>query len=82
MVQAINRALEQAPGTDERVIVMGQDVGKLGDVNLVFEGLQAKYGELRLTDTGIREATILGQAIGSAMRARLWSVVAGRWSSA
>jgi pyruvate/2-oxoglutarate/acetoin dehydrogenase E1 component len=43
-------------------------VGRLGDVNLVFEGLQAKYGDLRITDTGIREATILGQAIGAAMR--------------
>jgi len=53
---------------DPRIFVIGEDVGRLGDVNLVFEGLQAKYGELRLTDTGIREATILGQAIGSAMR--------------
>jgi 2-oxoisovalerate dehydrogenase E1 component len=53
---------------DPRIFVVGEDVGKLGDVNLVFEGLQAKYGELRLTDTGIREATILGQATGSAMR--------------
>jgi pyruvate/2-oxoglutarate/acetoin dehydrogenase E1 component/TPP-dependent pyruvate/acetoin dehydrogenase alpha subunit len=53
---------------DSRIFVIGEDVGKLGDVNLVFEGLQAKYGELRLTDTGIREATILGQATGSAMR--------------
>ena len=53
---------------DPRIFVIGEDVGRLGDVNLVFEGLQAKYGELRLTDTGIREATILGQAIGAAMR--------------
>ncbi|TMD20910.1 MAG: transketolase [Chloroflexi bacterium] len=53
---------------DSRIFVIGEDVGKLGDVNLVFEGLQAKYGELRVTDTGIREATILGQATGSAMR--------------
>jgi 2-oxoisovalerate dehydrogenase E1 component len=53
---------------DPRIFVIGEDVGRLGDVNLVFEGLQAKYGDLRLTDTGIREATILGQAIGSAMR--------------
>jgi pyruvate/2-oxoglutarate/acetoin dehydrogenase E1 component len=53
---------------DPRIFVIGEDVGKLGDVNLVFEGLQAKYGEWRLTDTGIREATILGQAIGAAMR--------------
>ena len=53
---------------DPRIFVVGEDVGKLGDVNLVFEGLQAKYGELRVTDTGIREATILGQATGTAMR--------------
>jgi pyruvate/2-oxoglutarate/acetoin dehydrogenase E1 component/TPP-dependent pyruvate/acetoin dehydrogenase alpha subunit len=53
---------------DPRLFVIGEDVGKLGDVNLVFEGLQAKHGDLRLTDTGIREATILGQSIGSAMR--------------
>jgi pyruvate/2-oxoglutarate/acetoin dehydrogenase E1 component/TPP-dependent pyruvate/acetoin dehydrogenase alpha subunit len=53
---------------DPRIFVIGEDVGRLGDVNLVFEGLQAKHGELRLTDTGIREATILGQAIGAAMR--------------
>ena len=53
---------------DPRLFVMGEDVGRLGDVNLVFEGLQAKYGDLRITDTGIREATILGQSIGAAMR--------------
>ena len=53
---------------DPRIFVVGEDVGRLGDVNLVFEGLQAKYGDLRLTDTGIREATILGQATGCAMR--------------
>ena len=53
---------------DRRLFVLGEDVGKLGDVNLVFEGLQAKYGERRFTDTGIREATILGQGIGAALR--------------
>ena len=53
---------------DRRLFVMGEDVGKLGDVNLVFEGLQAKYGDRRFTDTGIREATILGQGIGTALR--------------
>lgn len=51
-----------------RFFALGEDVGKLGDVNLVFEGLNAKYGDLRVTDTGIREATILGQGIGSALR--------------
>ena len=53
---------------DRRLFVLGEDVGKLGDVNLVFEGLQAKYGDRRFTDTGIREATILGQGIGAALR--------------
>jgi 2-oxoisovalerate dehydrogenase E1 component len=53
---------------DPRIHVIGEDIGKLGDVNLVFEGLQAKHGPLRLTDTGIREATIMGQGIGAALR--------------
>jgi pyruvate/2-oxoglutarate/acetoin dehydrogenase E1 component/TPP-dependent pyruvate/acetoin dehydrogenase alpha subunit len=53
---------------DPRLFVIGEDVGRLGDVNLVFEGLQAKYGDRRFTDTGIREATILGQGIGTAIR--------------
>lgn len=48
--------------------VLGEDVGKLGDVNLVFEGLNAKFGDLRVTDTGIREASILGQGLGAAIR--------------
>lgn len=47
---------------------IGEDVGKIGDVNQAFAGLQEKYGELRVTDTGIREATILGQGLGAALR--------------
>jgi len=50
------------------LIAFGEDVGKIGDVNQGFAGLQAKYGEIRITDTGIREATIVGQAIGAALR--------------
>jgi len=50
------------------LFAIGEDVGKIGDVNQGFAGLQAKYGELRVTDTGIRETTIIGQGIGSAMR--------------
>jgi pyruvate/2-oxoglutarate/acetoin dehydrogenase E1 component len=50
------------------VLIFGEDVGKIGGVNQTCEGLQDKYGELRVTDTGIREATIVGQAIGLAMR--------------
>jgi pyruvate/2-oxoglutarate/acetoin dehydrogenase E1 component/TPP-dependent pyruvate/acetoin dehydrogenase alpha subunit len=50
------------------VIAIGEDIGKIGDVNQGFAGLQEKYGELRITDTGIRETTIIGQGIGAAMR--------------
>ncbi len=49
-------------------LVFGEDSGAIGDVNQGLEGLQEKYGELRISDTGIREATILGQGIGLAMR--------------
>jgi pyruvate/2-oxoglutarate/acetoin dehydrogenase E1 component len=49
-------------------LIFGEDVGKIGGVNQTMEGLQNKYGELRVTDTGIREATIIGQGIGLAMR--------------
>lgn len=66
--QVLLRNFDANFARDPRIFVIGEDVGRLGDVNLVFEGLQAKYGDLRLTDTGIREATILGQAIGAAMR--------------
>lgn len=50
------------------IVVFGEDSGKLGDVNKGLEGLQEKYGKLRVSDTGIREATIVGQGIGMAMR--------------
>ncbi len=49
-------------------LVFGEDTGKLGDVNKGLENMQDKYGELRVRDTGIREATILGQGIGMALR--------------
>ena len=49
-------------------LVFGEDAGTIGDVNQGLEGLQEKYGELRVADVGIREATILGQGIGMAMR--------------
>ncbi|HEV2250911.1 MAG TPA: thiamine pyrophosphate-dependent enzyme [Candidatus Limnocylindria bacterium] len=62
------RNFDLAFARDPRLFVLGEDVGRLGDVNLVFEGLQAKYGDRRFTDTGIREATILGQGIGAALR--------------
>ncbi len=50
------------------VVIFGEDAGKIGGVNQGLEGLQKKYGEIRVFDTGIREATILGQAIGLALR--------------
>lgn len=50
------------------LIAFGEDVGKIGGVNQTYEGLQEKYGSLRISDTGIREATIIGQGIGLAMR--------------
>jgi len=53
---------------DPRIVIFGEDTGKIGDVNKSLEGLQAKYGELRVTDTGIRESTIVGQGVGMALR--------------
>lgn len=53
---------------DPRVVAYGEDVGKIGDVNQAFAGLQDKYGELRVQDTSIRETTIVGQGIGAALR--------------
>ncbi len=53
---------------DPRVFAFGEDLGKIGDVNQGFAGLQEKYGESRVFDTGIRELTIIGQGIGAAMR--------------
>ncbi|MFC2081171.1 thiamine pyrophosphate-dependent enzyme [Bacteroidota bacterium] len=50
------------------LVTFGEDTGKIGGVNQSLEGLQDKYGELRITDTGIRENTIIGQGIGMAMR--------------
>ena len=66
--EVVNAGFDAMLKRDPRVIAFGEDVGKLGDVNQGFAGLQAKYGELRVSDTGIREATIIGQAIGMAMR--------------
>ncbi len=66
--EVINACFDAAMGRDPRVIAFGEDVGRLGDVNQGFRGLQAKYGELRVSDTSIRESTILGQAIGLALR--------------
>ncbi len=53
---------------DPRIVAFGEDLGKIGDVNQAFAGLQEKYGDLRVIDTSIRESTIMGQGIGVAMR--------------
>ncbi|MDP4267067.1 MAG: thiamine pyrophosphate-dependent enzyme [Bacteroidota bacterium] len=55
-------------GKYPELLIFGEDVGHLGGVNQTYEGLQLKYGEDRVTDTGIRESTIIGQGIGLAMR--------------
>lgn len=66
--EVMNACFDAALTRDPRVIAFGEDVGKIGDVNQGFAGLQAKHGELRVADAGIREVTIMGQAIGMAMR--------------
>jgi pyruvate/2-oxoglutarate/acetoin dehydrogenase E1 component len=66
--QVLNAAFEAMLARDPRVIAFGEDVGMLGGVNQTWAGLQEKFGSSRVTDTGIREATILGQAIGMAVR--------------
>jgi pyruvate dehydrogenase E1 component beta subunit len=67
MVEAINCALAQALAADERVIVMGQDVGKLGGVFRVTDGLQARFGSRRVFDTPLAESAIVGTAFGMAL---------------
>jgi 2-oxoisovalerate dehydrogenase E1 component len=64
LLACFDAALERDP----RVFAFGEDVGKIGDVNQAFAGLQDKYGEIRVMDTGIRESTIIGQGIGTALR--------------
>jgi 2-oxoisovalerate dehydrogenase E1 component len=54
--------------SDPRLLIFGEDAGMIGGVNQTLEGMQKKYGEMRVSDTGIREATIAGQGIGLAMR--------------
>ena len=64
----INKCFDSILGRDQRTFLIGEDIGQLGGVNLEFDGLQEKYGEERITDTGIRELTIFGQGLGVAMR--------------
>jgi len=66
--EILNAGFDAALARLPNLVAFGEDVGKLGDVNQGFLGLQEKYGELRVSDTGIREQTIMGQAIGAALR--------------
>ncbi len=66
--EVLRACFAEALERDPRVLAFGEDVGKIGDVNQGFAGLQEKFGELRVTDTGIRECTIVGQGIGLALR--------------
>jgi pyruvate/2-oxoglutarate/acetoin dehydrogenase E1 component len=66
--EVLNKVFDSILEKENRFFAIGEDVGKIGDVNQGFSGLQAKYGELRITDTGIREMTIVGQGLGAAMR--------------
>ncbi|MCZ2101440.1 MAG: transketolase [Chitinophagales bacterium] len=66
--QVLNHYFDALLASNPYVIAFGEDVGQIGDVNQGFAGLQQKYGHERVFDTGIREWTIMGQAIGGAMR--------------
>ncbi|WMN07069.1 thiamine pyrophosphate-dependent enzyme [Marivirga arenosa] len=66
--EVLQACFDAALARDPRVFAFGEDVGKIGDVNQAFAGLQEKHGELRVMDTGIRECTIMGQGIGAALR--------------
>lgn len=66
--EILNKYFDITFANNPAVIAFGEDLGKIGDVNQGFAGLQEKYGEQRIFDTGIREATIIGQGIGMAMR--------------
>jgi len=66
--EVLNACFDAAFERIPELIAFGEDLGHIGDVNQGFAGLQEKYGEVRIMDTGIREASILGQGIGAAMR--------------
>lgn len=66
--EVLNKYFDQLFATNKKVVAFGEDVGKIGDVNQGFSGLQNKYGVNRIFDTGIRENTIIGQGLGLALR--------------
>ncbi|MBI4393309.1 MAG: alpha-ketoacid dehydrogenase subunit beta [Euryarchaeota archaeon] len=67
LIQAVTHTLDHALGTDESVVVFGEDVGKNGGVFRATDGLQAKYGEKRVFDTPLNESGIIGTAVGMAL---------------
>jgi pyruvate/2-oxoglutarate/acetoin dehydrogenase E1 component/TPP-dependent pyruvate/acetoin dehydrogenase alpha subunit len=66
--EILNKYFDQLFSSNPKVVAFGEDMGLIGDVNQGFAGLQAKHGEERIFDTGIRELTIMGQGIGLAFR--------------
>ena len=66
--EVLNKYFDRLFANNPKVLAFGEDLGYIGDVNQGFAGLQAKYGEERIFDTGIREVTIMGQGIGLALR--------------
>ena len=66
--EVLNRYFDELFAANKKVIAFGEDLGFIGDVNQGFSGLQKKYGDNRIFDTGIRELTIMGQGIGLALR--------------
>ncbi len=66
--EILNFCFDAAFSRDNRLVAFGEDLGKIGDVNQGFNGLQSKHGEHRIFDVGIREATIMGQGLGMALR--------------
>ena len=66
--EILNACFDANFARDKTIVAFGEDLGAIGDVNQGFAGLQSKYGEIRITDTGIRETSIIGQGMGLAMR--------------
>jgi len=66
--EILNHYFDELFASNQKVFAFGEDLGYIGDVNQGFSGLQSKYGEERIFDTGIRELTIIGQGLGMAMR--------------
>jgi pyruvate/2-oxoglutarate/acetoin dehydrogenase E1 component/TPP-dependent pyruvate/acetoin dehydrogenase alpha subunit len=66
--EILNKYFDELFASNNKVVAFGEDVGKIGDVNQGFAGLQQKHGAHRIFDTGIRELTIMGKGVGMAMR--------------